>query len=183
MLATALWIAGCAAPAPTVSAPYTVVITADDKLNPDRNGLPTPVEIRIYRLKGITAFNNSDFFGLYEKDAQLLASELVSKEVFMLQPGEAKVLVGKASNDERALGVFVGYRDLDKAVWRGIAPLPAPKEIGRFSVFSPSFESSYIKVYVGPNKLSVSSNVAQVPVPVGNAPSLPSAPGGIRLPF
>lgn len=89
MLATVLWIAGCAAQAPTVSAPYTVVITADNQLNLDRNGQPTPVEVRIYRLKGITAFNSSDFFGLYDKDAQLLASELVSKEAFMLQPGEA----------------------------------------------------------------------------------------------
>lgn len=183
LLATVLLIAGCAAPAPTVSAPYTVVITADNQLNLDRNGKPTPVEVRIYRLKGITAFNNSDFFGLYDKDAQLLASELVSKEAFMLQPGEAKVLTGKASNEERALGVFVAYRDLDMAVWRGVAPLPAPKEVGRFSVFNPTFESSYIKVDVGPNKLAVSSNVVQVPVPTGSAPSLPSAPGGIRLPF
>ena len=93
------------------------------------------------------------------------------------------MLTGKASNEERALGVFVGYRELDKAVWRGVAPLPAPKEVGRFSVFNPTFESSYIKVDVGPNKLAVSSNVVQVPVPTGSAPSLPSAPGGIRLPF
>lgn len=182
-LATALLMVACAAPAPTVSAPYTVVITAANQLNPDRNGQPTPVEVRVYRLKGITAFNNSDFFGLYDNDAQLLASELVSKEAFMWQPGEAKVLTGKASNEERALGVFVGYRELNKAVWRGVAPLPAPKEVGRFSVFNPTFESSYIKVDVGPNKLAVSSNVVQVPVPTGSAPSLPSAPGGIRLPF
>ena len=177
-------LAGCAGQGPVMPAPYTVVITADDKLNPDRNGKPTPVQVKIYRLKGVTAFNSSDFFTMYEKDDQILASELVSKESFISQPGEAKVVLGKASVDERVLGVFVAYRDLDTAVWRGIAPLPAPKEMGRFSVFNPSFESSYVKVYVGPNKVSVSSNVTEVPVPTGGGmPSMPSLPGGMRLPF
>ena len=100
-------LAGCAGQGPVMPAPYTVVITADDKLNPDRNGKPTPVQVKIYRLKGVTAFNSSDFFTMYEKDDQILASELVSKESFILQPGEAKVVLGKASVDERVLGVFV----------------------------------------------------------------------------
>ena len=177
-------LVGCAGPTPSMPAPYTVVITADDKLNPDRNGKPTPVQVKVYRLKGVTAFNSSDFFSMYEKDDQILASELVSKESFTLQPGEAKVLMGKANVDERVLGVFVAYRDLDTAVWRGVAPLPAPKELGRFSIVNPSFESSYVKVYVGPNKVQVTSNVAEVPVPTGGSmPSMPSMPGGIRLPF
>lgn len=180
-LIAAWMLSGCAGPAPVLPAPYTVVITADDQLNLDRNGQPTPVQVKIYRLKGVTAFNSSDFFSMYEKDEQILSSDLVSKESFILQPGEAKVLLGKALAEERVLGVFVAYRDLDRAVWRGIAPLPAPKEAGRFSVFHPSFESSYVKVYVGTNKVSVSSNVTEVPVPTSG--SVPSMPGGMRLPF
>ena len=44
-------LVGCAGQGPVMPAPYTVVITADDKLNPDRNGKPTPVQVKIYRMK------------------------------------------------------------------------------------------------------------------------------------
>ena len=176
--------AGCAGPQLSMPAPYTVVITADDALNLDRNGKPAPVQVKLYRLRGVSAFSSADFFSLYEKDDQILSSELVSKEVITLQPGEAKVVLGKASVDERMLGVFVAYRDLDKAVWRGIAPLPVPKELGRFSVFSSSFDSAIVKVTVGPSKVSVTSNVTEVPVPTGGMGSrMPSLPGGMRMPF
>ena len=161
-------------------APYTVVITAVEGLNPDRNGRPTPVQVKVYRLRSMSAFSSAGFFTLYEKDDQLLASELVSKETITLQPGEAKVLTGKASIDERLLGVFVAYRDLDKAVWRGIAPLPAPKERGRFSVFSPSFDSAIVRINVGANKVVVTSNVQEVPVPTDASIHLPRPPGGFR---
>ncbi len=157
------------------------MLTADDGLNPDRNGKAAPVQIKVYRLRGTSAFSSADFFSLYEKDDQILASELVSKEMVTLQPGEAKVLLGKASGDERFLGVFVAYRDLDKAVWRGVAPLPAPKELGRFAVFQPSFDTAIVKVAVGPSKVSVTSNVQEVPVPTGG--SMPKLPGGLSLPF
>ena len=90
-------------------------------------------------------------------------------------------VIGACVEVQRVLGVFVAYRDLDTAVWRGVAPLPAPKELGRFSIFNPSFESSYVKVYVGPNKVQVTSNVAEVPVPTGGSmPSMPSMPSTPR---
>lgn len=177
-----VFLTGCAGPPTSMPAPYTVVLTAEDGLNPDRNGKAAPVQVKVYRLRGVSAFNGADFFSLYEKDDQVLAGELVSKETIMLQPGEAKVLMGKASVDERMLGIFVAYRDLDKAVWRGIAPLPAPKELGRFSVFSPSFDSAIVKVAVGKNKVTVTSNVQEVPVPTGGF-KMPGLPGGMSLPF
>lgn len=176
-------LAGCAGPRASMPAPYTVVITAEEGLNPDRNGKPAPVQVKVYRLRGMSAFGSADFFTLYEKDDQILASELVSKETITLQPGEAKVLLGKASGDERLLGVFVAYRDLDKAVWRGVAPLPAPKELGRFAVFQPSFDTAIVKINVGPNKVTVTSNVQEVPVPTGGGMQMPKLPGGLSLPF
>ena len=178
-------LAGCAGPRSSMPAPYTEVITADDKLNPDRNGKPTPVQVTLFRLRAANAFNSADFFTLYEKSDQILGSELVSKETVMLQPGEAKVVLGKAGAEERMIGIFVAYRDLDKAGWRGLAPLPAPKELGRFAIFNPSFESAYVKVQVGPNKVQVTSNVSDMPVPTGGGMGgkVPSLPGGISLPF
>lgn len=162
-------------------APYTVVIVADKDLNPDRNGKATPVQVKLFRLRSATAFNGGDFFTLYEKDDQILGSELVSKETLILQPGETKTVLGKAGSDERLLGVFVAYRDIEKSVWRGLAPLPAPQELGRFAVFSPSFEAAYVTVKVGANKVEVTSNVSNVPVPTGGG--APSMPGGLSLPF
>lgn len=184
--AATVFLPGCAGSRPEVPAPYTVVITAEDGLNADRSGKAAPVQITLFRLRGTNAFTNADFFSLYEKSEQLLGGELVSKEVLTLRPGEARVVLGKAGSEERALGVFVAYRDLDKAIWRGIAPLPAPKEPGRFSVFTPSFESAYVKVNVGASRVSVTSNVSEAPVPTGGRSKptgIPNPPGGLSLPL
>ena len=152
------FLVGCAGPQPSIPAPYTVLITADSALNPDRNGKPAPVQVKIFRLRSVNAFSGADFFSLYEKDEQILATDLLSKDVFTLQPGEAKTLTGKATDDERVVGIFVAYRDLENALWRGFAPLPQPKRAGRFSVFSPSFKAAYVKVHVGSKKVTVTTS-------------------------
>jgi len=184
----ALLLAGCANPRKAAPAPFTVVIVADSGLNPDRNGQPMPVQVKLLRLRSATAFNGGDFFTLYEKEDQILGEELASKETLMVQPGETRTITGKSSGEERMLGVVVAYRDMDNSVWRGLAPLPAPKQPGRFSVFSPSFNAAYITIRLGANKVDVTSNIADVPLnaPEGTPqarpkrPSLPTPPARSR---
>ena len=67
-------------------------------------------------------------------------------------------MTGKATDDERVVGIFVAYRDLENALWRGFAPLPQPKRAGRFSIFSPSFKAAYVRVHVGSKKVTVTTS-------------------------
>lgn len=139
-------------------ATYTLMIKANKNLNPDRNGNPSPVLIRIYKLKNITNFNNSDFFSMHDHDRTILNSDILSTETMMIQPGESKILYGEATQAERHLGIFVAYREIDNSIWRSSLPLPQPRELGRFSIFTPSFAPTVININLGPNKIGVEYN-------------------------
>src|SRR5262245_55744080 len=63
-------------------------INTDAAANPDQHGRPSPVVVRVYELKGVGAFNSSDFFSLFDKEAETLGSELIGREEYDLRPGE-----------------------------------------------------------------------------------------------
>ncbi|WP_122765927.1 type VI secretion system lipoprotein TssJ, partial [Pseudomonas viridiflava] len=82
-------LAGCS----TLS-PYSHVtklnlkLTASDQVNPDLNGRPSPVVVRLFELKLPVAFENADFFSLYERAKESLAPDMVASEELELRPGE-----------------------------------------------------------------------------------------------
>ena len=163
-------------------APYSVVIVADAGLNPDRQQRSTPVQVRLYELKDPSSFQTADFFALYEKDDQVLGTDVVSREQFTMQPGQSRTLLRKTKAEARTLGVFVAFRDVEKSIWRTTAALPQGKEVGRFAIFSPSFEASVINVRIAPNAVSASMNSGEVPVKKPERPriDLPSVPGSAQ---
>ena len=141
-------LGGCAGPRPVLPAPYTVFITADPAINVDRQNRATPVQVRLFELKNSSNFESIDFYTLFEKDEQALGSDVVAREQLVLQPGQSVSLIRKAKPEARMLGVFVAFRSIDKSAWRAVAPLPQAKEVGRFAVFSPSFEAAIVNVRV-----------------------------------
>jgi type VI secretion system VasD/TssJ family lipoprotein len=42
-------------------------LTGSDQLNPDLNGRPSPIVVRLFELKHPVTFENADFFSLYER--------------------------------------------------------------------------------------------------------------------
>ena len=138
-----LIIAGCASPtvAPPAPAPVpvaldpvtlqvTLIATAD--VNPDNRGRASPLSVRIMELRSRSAFDAADFFSLYEREQATLGTELLSKEQYILRPGDTQGYTRKAQGETRFLGVVAAYRDLEGSAWRlaaGIAP-PAPAARG-----------------------------------------------------
>lgn len=128
-------VVGCgsqpAAPvAPVVLDPVTLQVTlvASPEVNPDTRGRASPLSVRIYELRSRSAFDAADFFSLYEREQATLGTELLSKEQYILRPGDTQGYTRKAQAETRFLGVVAAYRDLEGSTWRmaaGIAP-PAP---------------------------------------------------------
>ena len=90
MLAFAvLLLTGC-----TTLSPYSSVtklnlnLSASDQVNPDLHGRPSPVVVRLFELKHPVAFENADFFSLYERGKESLAPDLVTSEELELRPGQ-----------------------------------------------------------------------------------------------
>jgi type VI secretion system protein VasD len=100
-------------------------VVADDNLNPDYGGRPSPLVVRLYELKNTVAFENADFFALYEGDVGALEADLINREEFQIKPGEQKEIERKLDPETAYLGVLAAYRDIDNAVWRKTLPMEA----------------------------------------------------------
>lgn len=117
-------------------------ISSSNDINPDMNGRPSPIVLRLYALKSDDIFNNADFFAIYEQEASILGSTLTSREEVELSPGDSIQMEKEFDMDTTHIGVLAAYRDLDNAVWRG-------------SVATPVNETTYVDVSLGRLTLSV----------------------------
>jgi type VI secretion system protein VasD len=104
-------------------------IKVDARANPDANGRPSPVVVRVYELKSLAGFNNADFFALFEKESETLGGDLVGREEFQLDPGETRPYQRQLQPDTKFIGVVVGFRDIEHARWRESAPVPPKRTV------------------------------------------------------
>jgi len=119
----AICVAGCASPAPppppkptTVAA---VVSTATD-VNPDAERRASPVMLRIYELSSRATFESADFVSLFERDAQVLAGDMVAHEEWVMAPGETRHWNKKLPPETKFIGVTAAYRNIEEARWRAV---------------------------------------------------------------
>jgi len=123
--AAALAVTACSsAPDPTVVA---ATIPAEENLNPDATGRPSPLVIRVYELKALSAFKDADFFSLWDSDQQTLGADLTSREEMVLRPGDTNSVQRITKPETRFIGVVAAYRDLERAVWRASMPVTPEK--------------------------------------------------------
>jgi len=99
------------------------LITVSEEANPDQDGRPSPVVIRFYELKSTEAFENIDFFTLYDEEATTLGGDLVAREELELAPGATHEFRRKPHEDTRYLGVITAFRNIEQAQWRDILKL------------------------------------------------------------
>ena len=137
-LTIAAALAGCgkkpppAAPAPiiTIAAPPdarvkgTMTLTASADTNPDASGRASPVVVRVFQLRGDSAFSGADYFPLYDDDKMVLGPELITRDEFVLTPGERRSLDVTLAADTRFVGVIAAFRDIRNAQWRALIPTP-----------------------------------------------------------
>ncbi len=117
--------------APTAVPAAVFEVVADMDINPDREGIPKPVLLRIYELRASAAFDRAGFFDLQDKDDGQLGSDFVRREEFLVAPGQRQVIERKGNPDVRAFGLFAAYRDLERSTWRASAVAPNSVELRR----------------------------------------------------
>lgn len=119
LMTLALLLSGCSSLSPYSDlTKLQLTLSASDQLNPDLNGRPSPIVVRLFELKHPVAFENADFFSLYERAKESLAPDLVISEELELRPGEQVALRLSVEPGSRYVGVLAAYRDLDQAQWR-----------------------------------------------------------------
>ena len=91
-----------------------------EDVNPDINGRPSPVVIKVFELSSKAVFDTQDFFSLYGDAEKVLGPDLLKRDEVELQPGQEFKYEMTLDKNTRFIGVVVAYRDIDKAKWRGV---------------------------------------------------------------
>ena len=116
-------VVSCGGPAPPTVAVLSIAASQD--INPNPQGVASPVSVRVYQLTLPQAFQNADFFQLYRDDAATLGSAMLGRDEVVVAPGQKLQVTESMKPDARYIGVLVAYRDIDRANWRASASVPS----------------------------------------------------------
>lgn len=95
-----------------------LTLAAGGQLNPNAQRRPSPVVVRVFELKTPASFEAANFDGLFERDRETLAAELVSRDEFVLEPGKSQKIDRPLKPESKVIGVAVAFRELERATWR-----------------------------------------------------------------
>ncbi|HEY3786493.1 MAG TPA: type VI secretion system lipoprotein TssJ [Steroidobacteraceae bacterium] len=113
---------------PVSAAPATTLeltVVGGPALNPNSEGRPSPVVIRIFDLSEAGSFQSADYQGLFEHPKDALKQIILAQEELVLRPGDIQERNRGLPPQVHALGIAAAFRDLDHAVWRLVVPLKA----------------------------------------------------------
>lgn len=103
--------------------------TAAD-LNPDANNRPSPVVLKIFDLKERNLFANARYFELWNNAESILGNDLIGVQEIELFPDQAvEIALDSTTVDSNFVGIAVGFRNLDAAVWRSTFELPEARKV------------------------------------------------------
>ncbi len=144
VIATALVLAACAAKEEAPLEPQPVIgrILVMPGLNPNAEGRPSPVTVRLYQLSDREPFLDASLQALVMEDTDTLGVALLSRDSFELCPvemgateasagdvpcqGEEQTITQVFSPEARYLAVMAEFFDVrdPAAQWRTVAALP-----------------------------------------------------------
>ena len=101
------------------------LLSASNDTNPDINGRPSPVVLRVFQLRGDSEFGRADFFALSLHEKDVLGASLIGVEEFELRPGEHLETRIPLSRDARYVGAIAEFRDINGAQWRALRARPS----------------------------------------------------------
>ncbi|SON52171.1 type VI secretion system lipoprotein TssJ [Vibrio tapetis] len=116
LLLLATLLSGCSFWGNDLAPQLVINIQAAANINPNVEGKPSPVEVRIYQLSDSQAFNQADFIQLYS-DAQgvLKAELLIARQLASVLPSENRKEVVPMASETKYIGVIAGFADYREA--------------------------------------------------------------------
>ncbi len=91
-----------------------VTITASADINPNRDGMASPIVIKIFSLKDDSSFKDASFFALYgSSEAQTV----------ILLPGQSTTVNIPNRTGVTTVGAMAAFKSLNNTSWKAEAPL------------------------------------------------------------
>lgn len=122
-------LAACSSAPPPPPPPTTIQLTVigDKTLNPDPNGRPSPVMLRLYQLGPSDAFANADFFQVIDQDKATLGPTLLDRQELAVPPESRQTVTVQPKPDVKTLAVAAAFRAYEEAGWRAMQPIQPNK--------------------------------------------------------
>ena len=118
-------LSGCGGSPPPPPTIANIAISAAADANPDAAGVGAPVAVRVYLLRSTAAFEQADFFALYQREQETLGADLAGRDELLITPGGTQTLNKELGPGVGFIGVVAAFRDIQRANWRATAAPPA----------------------------------------------------------
>jgi type VI secretion system protein VasD len=145
---------GCGKPAVVVEPPRPVTIAIDVKasasVNPDAEGRPSPIMVRVYQLVDGAALAKANLNDLWADDTKVLAASLVSRQEFELAPGGSAQGSMTLESATRQVAVAAAFRDFRGATWRVMQATPQPPVPGTELVLAVALDARSVSARLQP---------------------------------
>ena len=105
-----------------------LALSAAEDINPDLNGRPSPVVLRLYELKDPSTFETADFFSLYQPEPTVSKDDVLAFQEVVVKPGAKQVHDMVLHSDAGYIGLVAAFRDIEQATWRVFRPLKRGKK-------------------------------------------------------
>lgn len=113
-------LSGCQAVYATFPPSTKLHFRVASDINPDFDGRPSPVIIKVYELASKTVFENQDFFALYDSPETILRTDLLKKDELVFEPGQRNEYRMALQPATKAVAIVAAYRDIEGARWRAV---------------------------------------------------------------
>lgn len=129
-------------------------IEASRDMNQNDRGRSTPVMVRVYELKSAARFEEADFISLQNDGKNVIGSDLLHMDEFILRPGNKQIIRRKAHSETTSIGVLAGFRDLGKSLWRVTYPLDVAPDAAWYRAAIPA-DKARLKIYLDRQTISI----------------------------
>ena len=129
-------------PPPPEPTRIVLELEAAGDINPNSQGRPSPLVLRIYQLTSYSKFEDADFFSLYQKANEVLSGDLENQEEILLKPNEKRTVFYEVSDDIKTIGLLGIFRDYDKGQWKAATGVQQNK-------------TNVVNVYISGTKLTI----------------------------
>jgi len=103
---------------------FSYNITASSDINPDIQGRPSSVVVRIFQLTNKLNFENASYDELLGSEYNALGTEFINLDEYLIDPDTKTEIELKISENTTFIGVAVGYRSVDMVTWRTVMSVP-----------------------------------------------------------
>lgn len=111
----------------------SVTISVTSVVNPDIDGAPQPVVLRLYYLRSEQPFAGADYSAIYSNESATLSASLIQREEYVLAPGQTQTLILPWPPGARYIGALAAFREPRKSQWRSLMQIPDHPP-GKFTV-------------------------------------------------